>query len=250
MQRLPREARACDRPLHSRRVLLLLTLALAAVTSAARADELKPYRATYAGIWHGMTVAVSHLDLEHTGDTWTTSSSSSPRGIGRLASGIFPPRQVSVVRVTASGVEPQSFRSAGGDREKSTDLAYDWKAARVTGLYEGTQVDQALAPGVQDDGSVQLALIVELLAGRTPRSFRMIDRNGTREYQFAREGEATLQTPIGAVATVIYRAQKAGSPRITRFWCAPQRGYVPLKVEQTRGDDVQWTMEIQSLTRE
>lgn len=250
MQRLPREARACGRPLHSRRVLLLLTLALAAVTSAARADELKPYRATYAGIWHGMTVAVSHLDLEHTGDTWTTSSSSSPRGIGRLASGIFPPRQVSVVRVTASGVEPQSFRSAGGDREKSTDLAYDWKAARVTGLYEGTKVDQALAPGVQDDGSVQLALIVELLAGRTPRSFRMIDRNGTREYQFAREGEATLQTPIGAVATVIYRAQKAGSPRITRFWCAPQRGYVPLKVEQTRGDDVQWTMEIQSLTRE
>lgn len=250
MQRLPREARACGRPLHSRRVLLLLTLALAAVTSAARADELKPYRATYAGIWHGMTVAVSHLDLEHTGDTWTTSSSSSPRGIGRLASGIFPPRQVSVVRVTASGVEPQSFRSAGGDREKSTDLAYDWKAARVTGLYEGTQVDQALAPGVQDDGSVQLALMVELLAGRTPRSFRMIDRNGTREYQFAREGEATLPTPIGAVATVIYRAQKAGSPRITRFWCAPQRGYVPLKVEQTRGDDVQWTMEIQSLTRE
>lgn len=250
MQRLPREARACGRPLHSRRVLLLLTLALAAVTSAARADELKPYRATYAGIWHGMTVAVSHLDLEHTGDTWTTSSSSSPRGIGRLASGIFPPRQVSVVRVTASGVEPQSFRSAGGDREKSTNLAYDWKAARVTGLYEGTQVDQALAPGVQDDGSVQLALMVELLAGRTPRSFRMIDRNGTREYQFAREGEATLPTPIGAVATVIYRAQKAGSPRVTRFWCAPQRGYVPLKVEQTRGDDVQWTMEIQSLTRE
>lgn len=250
MQRLPREARACGRPLHSRRVLLLLTLALAAVTSAARAGELKPYRATYAGIWHGMTVAVSHLDLEHTGDTWTTSSSSSPRGIGRLASGIFPPRQVSVVRVTASGVEPQSFRSAGGDRERATDLAYDWKAARVTGLYEGTQVDQALAPGVQDDGSVQLALMVELLAGRTPRSFRMIDRNGTREYQFAREGEATLRTPIGAVATVIYRAQKAGSPRITRFWCAPQRGYVPLKVEQTRGDDVQWTMEIQSLTRE
>ena len=250
MQRPPHEARACGRPLHSRRVLLLLTLALAAVTSAARAHELKPYRATYAGIWHGMTVAVSHLDLEHTGDTWTTSSSSSPRGIGRLASGIFPPRQVSVVRVTASGVEPQSFRSEGGDREKATDLAYDWKAARVTGLYEGTQVDQALAPGVQDDGSVQLALIVELLAGRTPRSFRMIDRNGTREYQFAREGEATLQTPIGAVATVIYRAQKAGSPRITRFWCAPQRGYVPIKVEQTRGDDVQWTMEIRSLTRE
>ena len=244
-----REAAAPGRPLRSRRALLLLTLAAAAVTSAARADELKPYQATYAGIWHGMTVAISHLELEHTGDTWTTSSSSSPRGIGRLAAGIFPPRQVSVVRVTAAGVEPQSFRSEGGDREKSTDLVYDWRTARVTGLYEGAKVDQPLAPGVQDDGSVQLALIVELLAGRTPRSFRMIDRNGTREYQFARDGAATLQTPMGAIPTVVYRAQKAGSPRITRFWCAPERGYVPMKVEQTRGDDVQWTMEIESLTR-
>jgi Protein of unknown function (DUF3108) len=246
----PREALAPGRPRRPRSALLLLTLAVAAVTSAARADELTPYQATYAGIWHGMTVAISHLALEHTGDTWTTRSSSSPRGIGRLAAGIFPPRQVSVVRVTASGVQPQSFRSEGGDRDKSTDLVYDWRSARVTGLYEGAKVDQPLVPGVQDDGSVQLALIVELLAGRTPSSFRMIDRNGTREYQFAREGDATVQTPIGAVATVVYRAQKAGSPRITRFWCAPRSGYVPMKVEQTRGDDVQWTMEIQSLTRE
>ncbi|HYB66534.1 MAG TPA: DUF3108 domain-containing protein [Steroidobacteraceae bacterium] len=250
MPRPLREAAAPGGPGRARSALLLLALTITAVTGAARADELKPYQATYAGIWNDMKVAVSHLKLEHTGDTWTTTSSSSPHGIiGHLAAGIFPPRQVSVVRVTASGVEPQSFRSEGGKRDKSINLVYDWPGTRVTGLYEGTQVDQALAPGVQDDGSVQLALIVELLAGRTPRSFRMIDRNGTREYQFARDGEATLQTAIGAVRTVVYRAQKAGSPRITRFWCAPERGYVPLKVEQTRGDEVQWTMEIESLTR-
>lgn len=224
--------------------------ALASLAGAAGADELKPYQATYDGIWHGMTVAVSDLKLEKTGDTWTYSSSSAPRGIGRLASGIFPPRQVSVVRVTASGVLPQSFKSIGGDSARTTDLVYDWQAQRVTGSYEGAPVDQPLTGPVQDDASVQLALTVELLAGRTPGSFRMIDRNGTREYQFARDGAATLDTAIGAVPTVIYRAQKANSPRITRFWCAPQQGYVPMKVEQTKGDEVQWTMEIQSLTRE
>ena len=250
MPRLRREARTRGRPLRSQRALLVLALAAAAMTGAASAGELEPYQASYEGIWHGLTVAVSDLKLEHTGDTWTYSSSSSPRGIGRLASGVFPPRQVSVVRVTASGVEPQSFRSEGGDRGKSTNLAYDWRAARVTGTVDGVRVDQPLTAGVQDDGSVQLALMVELLAGHTPRSFRMIDRSGTREYQFARESEATLETPMGAIATVVYRAQKAGSPRITRFWCAPGRGYVPLKVEQTRGDEVQWIMEIRSLTRE
>jgi len=244
-----RDAPAAGRPARAHSLLPLLALAAAVTTSAASAGELEPYRASYQGIWHGLTVAVSDLKLEHTGDTWTYSSRSSPRGIGRLAAGVFPPRQVSVVRVTASGVEPQSFRSQGGDHDKSTDLVYDWGTAKVTGTVDGVRVDQPLTPGVQDDGSVQLALMVELLAGRTPSGFRMIDRSGTREYQFARESEVTLETPMGAIATVVYRAQKAGSPRITRFWCAPGRGYVPLKVEQTRGDEVQWTMEIRSLTR-
>jgi hypothetical protein len=232
-----------------KQLLPTLTLALLAAGAAARAAELRPYQARYNGIWHGMIVAVSDLKLERTGDTWTYSSSSTPRGIGRLASGIFPPRQISVVRITDSGVRPLSYRSIGGESAKSIDLTYDWRAARVTGTYQGVPVDLPLTPEVQDDASVELALTVELLAGRTPNSFRIIDGNGTRQYQFARDGEATLQTPMGAVATVVYRSQKAHSPRITRFWCAPDRGYVPLKVEQTKGDEVQWTMEIQSLTR-
>lgn len=227
----------------------LLALGVLAAGTMARADELKPYEASYRGIWHGMTVAVSDLKLERTGDTWTYSSQSTPRGIGHLAAGVFPPHQVSVVRVTGSGLEPLSYKSSGGESAKSIELNYDWAAHRVTGSYEGTHVDQPLGRDVQDDGSVQLALTVELLAGRTPASFRIIDGNGTRQYQFARDGEATLQTPLGSIPTVIYRSQKANSPRITRFWCAPDRGYIPLKVEQTRGEEVQWTLEIESLRR-
>jgi Protein of unknown function (DUF3108) len=233
---------------------LALTFALAlagalARPSAAQADELKPYQASYAGIWHGLTVAASQLKLEHTGDSWTFSSRSEGRGIGKLASGVFPPLQVSVVRISGGAVQPQSFKSSGGSASKNTDLKYDWQSHRVTGTYEGTPVDLPLTPRVQDDGSVQLALMVELLAGHTPETVELIDKNSVRDYQFAREGEAKLSTPLGEVATVIYRSQKANSPRATRFWCAPDRGYVPMKVEQTIGQDVQWTLLIQSLTR-
>lgn len=224
-------------------------LSLPGTSGVCCAAELRPYEASYRGIWHGMTVAVSELKLAQTGDTWTYSSTSSPRGLGRLAAGVFPPRQVSIVRLTAAGIQPLSYKSEGGESSKAIELTYDWAAQRVTGTYEGTAVDLPLTADVRDDASVQLALTVELLAGRTPRSFRVIDKDGTRQYEFARDGEATLATPMGAIATVVYRSQKAGSPRITRFWCAPDRGYIPLKVEQTRGDEVQWTLEIESLTR-
>jgi hypothetical protein len=230
--------------------VLALALALT-LPGAAHGDELRPYQATYAGIWHGTTVAISQLKLEHSADRWTFTSHSEPRGFGRLASGVFPPLQVSVVSVSGGGsVRPQSFKSTGGSASKNTDLKYDWQAHRVTGTYEGTRVDLPLTPEVQDDGSVQLSLIVKLLAGQTPATVEMIDGDGVRDYRFARDGAEKLSTPLGEIATVIYSAQKANSPRVTRFWCAPERGYVPMKVEQTRGNDVQWTLLIQSLTRE
>jgi hypothetical protein len=227
----------------------LVAAALLVRLGAAAADELKPYTATYNGIWHGMTVAVSTLKLEQTGDTWTFSSGSEPRGIGRMASGVFPPLQVSVVRVTDQGVLPQSFKSSGGDPGKSIELNYDWQTHKVTGTYERTKVDLPLTAQVQDDGSVQLGLMVELLAGRTPPTVQLIDKNSVREYEFTRDGEATIKTPMGDVRAVVFKSQKRYSPRITRFWCAPDRGYIPMRVEQKRDDDVQWAMEIQSLTR-
>jgi len=157
---------------------------------------------------------------------------------------------VSVVRVTDQGVLPQSFKSSGGSADKSIELDYNWQTHRVSGTYEGTKVDLPLTPQVQDDGSVQLGLIVELLAGRTPPSVQLIDKNSVREYQFSRDGEATISTPTGDVHTVIFKSQKKNSPRITRFWCAPDRGYIPLRVQQKKDDDVQWTLEIQSLKRQ
>lgn len=227
----------------------LLAAAFVVCSGGAGADELKPYTATYNGIWRGMTVAASTLKLEQTGDTWTSSSRSEPRGIGKLASGVFPPLQVSVVRVTDQGMMPQSYKSSGGDSAKNIELKYDWQTHKVTGTYEKTKVDLPLTPQVQDDGSVQLGLMVALLAGRTPPTVQLIDKNSVREYDFSRDGEATIKTPMGDVYTVVFKSQKKYSPRITRFWCAPDRGYIPMKVQQTKGDDVQWTLEIQSLTR-
>ena len=233
----------------ARGLAALIAAVLLGNAASAAAEELRPYKATYNGIWHGMTVAVSTLQLEQTGDTWKFSSRSEGRGIGKLASGVFPPLQVSVVRVTDQGVMPVSFKSSGGDAGKSIELNYDWQAHKVTGTYEGTPVDLPLTPQVQDDGSVQLGLMVELLAGRTPATVQLIDKNSVREYEFTRDGEATIKTAMGDVHTVVFKSQKKYSPRITRFWCAPDRGFIPMRVQQKRDDDVQWALEIQSLTR-
>jgi uncharacterized protein DUF3108 len=245
----PAEARRLRRRAPRARGALLALLSLP-LMSAAAADELRPFEASYAWIWHGMTVAVSKLRLEKTADTWTYTSRSEPRGIGKL----LPqrPRTRSVLRLTDAGVEPLSYRGDDGtsSTKRSIDIRYDWEQHRVTGVYEETAVDLPLAPGLQDESSVQVALMVELMAGRPPTRFSLVDRNEVREYRYVREGEETLRTPLGDIATVIYRSQRANSPHVNRYWCAPDRGYIPVRVQQKRGDEVQWTMEIESLRRE
>ena len=230
---------------------LILTAALSVLAvNVAGADELKPFEASYAWSWHGMNVAVSTLTLAQSGDTWTYRSKSEPRGLGNLLS--ERPTQQSVLRVTDTGTQPLSYQASDGtsSTRRAVDVKYDWDQGRLTGVYEDVKVDLPLTPGVQDDASVQVALMVELLRGQTPEHFSLLNKNAVREYRYVREGEATVQTPFGKIASIIYRSEREGSPRVTRFWCAPWRGYVPMRVEQKRGDEIEWTMEIRSLSRE
>lgn len=231
--------------------LLAFTVAFTvAFTGSASADELKPFRASYTWIWHGLTVAESKLQLRVQGDTWVYESRSEPRGIGRVMS--ERPVQRSVMRVTDAGVQPLSYQADDGtsSTKRDADVKFDWSTGLITGVYEDHKVDRPLTPGVQDDLSVQIALMVALLRGSTADQFALLDGNSIRQYRYAREGEETLHTPIGSVATIVYRSQKEGSPRVTRFWCAPSYGFIPMRVEQQRKDEVEWTMQIQSVQRD
>jgi hypothetical protein len=231
------------------RALSLAALLGLCACAGAVADELKPFDASYEWSWRGMTVAVSSVKLEKSGDGWTYTSNSEPRGLGKMFS--ERPHMVSKLKVTPAGVQPQSYKATDGTSsdKRTIDLQYDWTGRKLTGVYEQTKVDLPLTPDVQDDASVQVAMMVELLSGRTPDHFSLLNKDKLRVYHYKREGEATVKTPFGDVATVIYSSQADYSPRITRFWCAPDRGFVPMRVEQKKDNDVQWTMEIKSFSR-
>jgi hypothetical protein len=218
---------------------------------AAAADELKPFEVAYSWSYKGMTVAVSTLTLtQRDADTWVYSSKSVPKGIGHL----FAERPVtqSVLRVTAAGVQPLSYRATAGTSsgKRDVDVKFDWDNQRVTGVYQGSKVDRPLQPGTQDDLSVQIALMVELLRGHTPDTFLLLDEKSVRQYRYTREDTETIATSIGQVPTVVYRSVAEYSPRATRFWCAAEHGYIPMRVQQKIDQDIQWTMQVESLKRQ
>jgi hypothetical protein len=228
-------------------MLLGAVLANCAASASACADELRPFQVSYDWQWHAATVALSTIDLVHRqGDVWAYSSSTRPRGIGRL----YPmrPNLQSIMRISAQGVQPLHFVATGSGRSHDANVDFDWDTGHITGIYEGAKIDLPIQPGVQDDLSVQIALLVQLLGGRTPDKALEINQNAVREYDYQREGEQTLDTALGPIDTVVYSIHHAGSPRTTRFWCAPSMGFIPMQVQQKRLEHVEWTMRIRSLT--
>jgi hypothetical protein len=208
-----------------------------------------PFQAVYAWKWHDITVAVSTLRFEQVeGSSWRSSSSAEPRGLGRL----YPvrPKLQSLMRIDATGVWPLHYQAEDGTsgNARGADVRFDWDAMRASGVYSGAAVDLPLRPGVQDDLSVQIAMLAAVRAGRVPQNLSIIDKNTIRDYDYRRLGEERIVTALGTVDTVIYASQHPGSPRITRFWCASEHGYVPVKIEQRIGEDVQWSMQIRSLS--
>jgi hypothetical protein len=227
---------------------VLVALGVTARSHAAAADELRPFFAAYIWLWKDAPVAYSRLDFTpREDDVWVYTSQTEPRGIGHL----YPmrPRLESTMRITASGVTPLSFHATGSGKRHDANVTFDWSTGRVTGIYESSPINLDVTPGVQDDLSVQIAMMLQLERGVIPDMLREIDKNGVRDYLFKRVGEETLTTAIGRVEAIIFATQARGSPRVTRYWCPPSDGYIPVKVQQTLNNHVEWTMTIDSLKR-
>ena len=217
----------------------------------AAGTRLAPFTAIYDVSWRGITAGHSELELRRGPDgQFEYSSRHIAGGLFRI---VFPHPMTQDSRFVLDGtqVRPVSYRASDGSDapEKTVSLEFDWKSMRVRGRSEGRPVDLELQPGTQDDMSVQIALMLDLRAGHVPPSFWLINKDEVQEYQYTREGEERISTPVGEFQAIVYRSQHAGSTRATRLWLAPELGYLPLRAEQTRKGKIEFAMRIQSYRR-
>lgn len=222
-----------------------------APAASAASLALQPFKAAYVLEWKGMDAATASLELtRQAGAQWSYVSRNNARGIFRA---VFPGEltQVSRLQLEPGGVRPLSYRGDDGSSDKAKDVAldFDWARHRVTGTAERKPVDLELQPGVQDVMSVQIALIVDLQAGRQPRGYTLVDKDKVKDYVYAGEGNARVATTLGPVETVIWSSHRPNSDRVTRVWYAPSLGYLPVKAERRRGNKLEWSMRLVSVQR-
>lgn len=205
-----------------------------------------PFVATYQVAWHGITAGESALTLTvQAAGTFSYSSNIKAHGLFRL---VFPDAliQSSTFTLSDGHVIPLHYQESGQARDHSddVDLTFDRSSSRVHGTSQTHPVDEPLDPGIQDPMSVQIELMRQLQAGLAPTQFKLFDKDQAKEYFYTRERNETLNTPLGALDTVVYRSDRPGSDRVTRLWLAPKLNYLPLQAARSRKGSVDLSMRI------
>ena len=241
--------------LPSRGVMLpaLAVAMLASPMSATRAQSaeepaIAPFSAHYTADWKTINVGTSDLELHPDNEsggylyTWTMRA----RGVFRIiySNDVI---QTSWFSVADGHVRPQKYRAEDG--ASTVQIDFDWDGGRAHGVSEKKPVDVKLHEGTQDVMSIQIEVMLDLKNGNLPKTFRILDKDEIKDFDYVEEGPARLRTALGQLDTVIVSSHRAGSDRVLRMWFAPSFGFIPVQAERSRGGKLEFAMRIKTLKR-
>lgn len=205
---------------------------------AVRGDDLKPFTATYALKMGAMAVGTMVRRLAiGTERGYEFSAEVEPAGIATLFQDgkIVETSQGAVIR-NRPRPDHYAYRQAGGKKNRSLVVAFDWKTGRLATTYKGRDTENALAPGLLDKLVYQLALMQDLAAGSASLEYRVADNDGVTVYALARRGRERIVTPRGTFDAERVERVNGSSKRRTVLWCAPEIGFLPVKIEHREKD--------------
>lgn len=229
--------------------MLLGALLVSGAAEAQDTVSLKPYTARYSARYKGISGGEIEFTLQNTAPgRYVYSSHLLPNFLGSLFTS-DQAEDTSQVVIDGNGIRPLHFRSEDGSNDTSKDirLDFDWNHNSVNGHYRDQDFHLEVPANTQDRLSIQLAASLALQAGREPGQMIMLEKNELQEYSIIRTGTEHIRTPAGEYDTTVLRSERAGSSRTTRYWYAPQLGYIPVRAERSTKGKVDIVMELKSI---
>jgi uncharacterized protein DUF3108 len=227
---------------------LALGAAPALADTALRAHEIL-YRFSFRGLGGG-DLKLTLTQGPQPG-SWVYETRSYPSFLARLV--VSPDsRERSWFSIVEGGVRPERYRLEDGasNHAENSDLHYDYATGHITGTARGAPLDLPLEPGLQDVMSIRLAPTVDLLAGREPHEYAMLDGREVKHYVYSRVGAETLNTALGRLDTVVITSDRKGSDgrgRTWRYWYAPSLGWLTVRAEQREAGEARLALAVRSL---
>lgn len=213
--------------------LMLLLLALALPCPAAAPQLPPPFKASYTVASSGLTLGVLERSFGPQGQgRYFFRSQTHATGIVALFRG-DKISETSIWRFEDHHIKPLEYvyDHDGGKKERHVKVTFDWHDGIIKNQVGGQSWKMDIVPGVLDKLVYQLALMLDLEAGRRNLTYTIADGGKIKTYTIDRIGQERVQTPLGDFDAVKLQRHKPKSKRRTTLWCAPSLNYLPVKVE-------------------
>ncbi|ODN67523.1 DUF3108 domain-containing protein [Methylophaga muralis] len=229
-------------------------LVFSMMSSLAFAQDLEDYSAKYQIEMNGLQAGELTQQLETLSD-----------GLHRFrsvtkAKGVVAMFRRDTVKETSlwtladQQIQPHQYlyQRNGGKKDKYLRMDFDWPANKV-------QIDDKVHPweldiesGTLEKHIYQVQLRLDLQQDPDQKVFNYLIADGGRikHYQIERLEQETISTPLGKIDTVKFTRQRdrdSDKDRETTLWCAPELGYLPVKLEHIEKDGTKFTAVLRSL---
>lgn len=231
------------------RCLILICAGLLAAATASA--ELEPFAATY-GVRIVVVRGESSVALHRAADgTYTYETITEPRGfLGAFVRGEI--REASRFRIGDAGLVPLAYERVDTISEDERDLVIEFDHERAVAIrrYDETRDEVALdTPNMIDPGSLAIAVMLDLRAGREPGTYTLVERDELERVDVRYEGDEKLQTRAGEFHTRRFAHEAVDAGRITRLWAARELDWMMVQMAQFRGEKTRARLKLESYRR-
>ncbi len=222
--------------------------ASSAAEDASSADLLVPFEATYRVRMSGLGGTMTQT-LQRAEGGYRASSLLKPRGVAAMLAGGALEESV-LFDVVEHRVRPLHYTVSDtvGRKDESGELTFDWETGVATGRENDTALNYTLDVGAIDRASLQYALMLDLLRGRSAASYTMLDGDRRKSLIIEQAGDAVVEVPHGEYRVREVRHQTRGSSRRTVLFLAPELEFLPVRIEQYKNDKLRVSAQLTNYT--
>ncbi len=211
-------------------------------------DDLKAFSASYELKRSGFKARrIVELRMQEKGRQYSYTSTSKARGAAAaFKSGTVT--ELSRFTINDGRLYPLEYRLSDENDadEGQVRLRYDWRAGLIRVAAKGEQSERAIEADLLTPLLVDIALMRDLRRGAPETSYRVLEGTQVRSWQFRKQGEQELRTVVGKLSTHRYELDRQSS-RTLVLWLAPVLGYLPVRLEQRKDDELKLEMTLRSV---
>jgi hypothetical protein len=233
-----------------RHICLLLSAALLGILPAAAfadsTSQLAPFEARYKVRMSGLSGSMT-MSLTHTDEGYQARSFLKPKGLASVfARGELV--ETATFDITDERVRPLAYalRDTIARNDESGSLTFDWSAGTAAGDSDGKALSYDIDELTVDRLSLQYALMLDLINGRSAPAYTMLDGDRRKSLTISQSGDQVIEVPLGKYEVREVRHQNQGSSRRVVLYCAKDLGYLPVRIEQYKNDDLRVRAELVS----